>query len=99
VRKRAVQSSTARYGEEKKAEKALDTPAADIAEEIRNRARGKNGALKKYLRKQRKKNIIDEKRLRVDELWKEQQQKNDKKRKEVEADLGPALSRFARREH
>ncbi|GJN73369.1 small subunit (SSU) processome component [Purpureocillium lilacinum] len=88
-----------RSNAQKKAEKDLDTPAADIAEEIRNRARGKNGALKKYLRKQRKKNIIDEKRLRVDELWKEQQQKNDKKRKEVEADLGPALSRFARREH
>ncbi|KAG5983692.1 hypothetical protein E4U55_007441 [Claviceps digitariae] len=81
---------------QKKADKDLDTPAADIAEEIRNRARGKNGALKKYLRKQRKKNIIDEKRMRVDELWNEQQKQKDKKRKEVEADLGPALSRFAR---
>jgi U3 small nucleolar RNA-associated protein 7 len=87
-----------RSDKQRKAEKDLDTPAADIAEEIRNRARGKNGALKKYLRKQRKKNIIDEKRLRVDELWKEQQQKNDKKRKDQEEDLGPALSRFARRE-
>ncbi|POR32957.1 Putative U3 small nucleolar RNA-associated protein 7 [Tolypocladium paradoxum] len=82
---------------QRKAEKDLDTPATDIAEEIRNRARGKNGALKKYLRKQRKKNVIDEKRLRVDELWQEQQQQKEKKRKEVEADLGPALSRFARK--
>ncbi|KAG6006747.1 hypothetical protein E4U21_006732 [Claviceps maximensis] len=85
-----------RSNAQKKADKDLDTPAADIAEEIRNRARGKNGALKKYLRKQRKKNIIDEKRMRVDELWNEQQKQKDKKRKEVEADLGPALSRFAR---
>ncbi|KJZ70382.1 hypothetical protein HIM_10226 [Hirsutella minnesotensis 3608] len=83
---------------QKRSDKDLDTPAADIAEEIRNRARGKNGALKKYLRKQRKKNIIDEKRLRVDELWNEQQKKKDKKRQEVEADLGPALSRFARKD-
>ncbi|KAG5918270.1 hypothetical protein E4U42_006928 [Claviceps africana] len=85
-----------RSNAQKKADRDLDTPAADIAEEIRNRARGKNGALKKYLRKQRKKNIIDEKRMRVDELWNEQQKQKDKKRKEVEADLGPALSRFAR---
>ena len=87
-----------RSEKQRRAEKDLDTPAADIAEEIRNRARGKNGALKKYLRKQRKKNIIDEKRMRVDEIWKEQQQKNDKKRKEVEEDIGPALSRFAKKE-
>ncbi|KAG5941829.1 hypothetical protein E4U53_007339 [Claviceps sorghi] len=85
-----------RSNAQKKADKDLDTPAADIAEEIRNRARGKNGALKKYIRKQRKKNIIDEKRMRVDELWNEQQKQKDKKRKELEADLGPALSRFAR---
>lgn len=83
---------------QRKADRDLDTPAADIAEEIRNRARGKNGALKKYLRKQRKKNVIDEKRMRVDEMWNEQQKLKDKKRQEVEQDLGPALSRFARRD-
>ncbi|KAK4077815.1 uncharacterized protein Triagg1_3509 [Trichoderma aggressivum f. europaeum] len=83
---------------QRKAEKDLDAKPVDVAEEIRNRARGKNGALKKYLRKQRKRNVIDEKRLRVDELWKEQQKKKDKKRKEVEEDLGPALSRFAKKE-
>lgn len=81
---------------QRKADKDLDTPAADIAEEIRNRARGKNGALSKYLRKQRKKNIIDEKRLKIDQVWNEQQKKKDKKKQEVEADLGPALSRFVK---
>lgn len=83
---------------QRKAEKDLDAKPADIAEEIRNRARGKNGALKKYLRKQRKRNVIDEKRMRVDELWKEQQKKSDKKRQEIEEDLGPALSRFAKKD-
>ncbi|CAM1509464.1 Fc.00g032030.m01.CDS01 [Cosmosporella sp. VM-42] len=87
-----------RSDKQRKAEKDLDAGPVDIAEEIRNRARGKNGALKKYLRKQRKKNVIDEKRLRVDELWNEQQKKKEKKRQEVEADLGPALSRFAKKE-
>lgn len=87
-----------RSEKQRKAEKDLDAAPVDIAEDIRNRARGKNGALKKYLRKQRRKNVIDEKRLRVDEIWKEQQQKNEKKRKEVEVDLGPALGRFAKRE-
>ena len=87
-----------RSDKQKRAEKDLDAPALDIDEEIRKRARGKNGALKKYLRKQRKKNIIDEKRLKVDQIWQEQQQKNETKRKEQEEDLGPALSRFAKRE-
>ncbi|KAM3551910.1 hypothetical protein MY1884_007480 [Beauveria asiatica] len=83
---------------QRKADRDLDKPAVDVAEEIRNRARGKNGALKKYLRKQRKKNIIDEKRMRVDEMWNEQQKQKDKRRQEVEQDLGPALARFARKE-
>lgn len=87
-----------RSDKQRKAEKDLDAAPVDLAEEIRNRARGKNGALSKYLRKQRKKNIIDEKRLRVDEIWKERQQQKEKKQQVVEADLGPALSRFARKE-
>lgn len=83
---------------QRKADRDLDTPQTSVEEEIRKRARGKNGALSKYLRKQRKKNIIDEKRMKVDELWKEQQAKREKKKEEVQADLGPALGRFARRE-
>ncbi|CAG9956228.1 unnamed protein product [Clonostachys rosea f. rosea IK726] len=87
-----------RSDKERRAEKDLDAAAPDIEEEIRNRARGKNGALKKYLRKQRRKNIIDEKRLKIDEIWKERQKMNNKKREEQEEDLGPALSRFAQKE-
>jgi U3 small nucleolar RNA-associated protein 7 len=87
-----------RSQKQRQAEKDLDAPAVDIAEEIRNRARGKNSVLKKYLRKQRKKNIIDEKRLKVEELWKEQQEKQGERNKEKQAELGPALARFARKE-
>ncbi|KAK0386931.1 hypothetical protein NLU13_5244 [Sarocladium strictum] len=87
-----------RSEEKRRAEQDLDAGPVDIAEEIRKRARGKNGALSKYLRKQRKKNIIDEKRLKVDQIWEERQQKNKDKREEKQADLGPALARFARKE-
>ena len=87
-----------RSAAQRKAERDLDAAPVDVAEDIRKRARGKNGALNKYLRKQRRKNVIDEKRMHVDEIWNEQQKLKDKKRKEVEQDLGPALSRFAKKE-
>lgn len=83
---------------QRKADRDLDAKPVNADEEIKNRARGRNGALKKYLRKQRKRNVIDEKKLKADEVWNEMQKKNDKKRKEVEANLGPALARFARKE-
>ncbi|TLS24567.1 hypothetical protein PpBr36_08038 [Pyricularia pennisetigena] len=83
---------------QRRAERDLDAPPEDIADEIRNRMRGKNSALKKYLRKQRKKNIIDEKRLKIEELWKEQQEKRDERHKAQQEELGPALARFARKE-
>ncbi|OLN91950.1 putative U3 small nucleolar RNA-associated protein 7 [Colletotrichum chlorophyti] len=87
-----------RSEKQRQAEKDLDSKPLSIEEEIKKRARGKNGALKKYLRKQRKKNIIDEKRVKVDEIWQQQQKLREKRNQEVEADLGPALSRFARKE-
>ncbi|KAI1408152.1 BING4CT-domain-containing protein [Hypoxylon sp. FL1857] len=87
-----------RSEKQRQAEKDLDAKPVDIETEIRNRARGKNSALRRYLRKQRAKNIIDEKRLKVDELWKEQLQEREKKQKEKEVELGPALARFAKKE-
>ncbi|KAI2611488.1 BING4CT-domain-containing protein [Hypoxylon fragiforme] len=87
-----------RSDKQRQAEKDLDAKPVNIETEIRNRARGKNSALRRYLRKQRAKNIIDEKRLKVDELWNEQQQQRDQKEKEKETELGPALARFGKRE-
>lgn len=83
---------------ERRAEQDLDAAPEDVEEQIRHKARGRSGALNKYLRKQRKKNIIDEKRLRVDEIWNELQQKNKKEREEQQEELGPALARFAKKE-
>ncbi|KAI0850213.1 BING4CT-domain-containing protein [Daldinia vernicosa] len=87
-----------RSEQQRQAEKDLDAKPVDIETEIRNRARGKNSALRRYLRKQRGKNIIDEKRLKVEELWKEQLQQRENKQKEKEVELGPALARFARKD-
>lgn len=87
-----------RSEEQRQAERDLDAKPVDIETEIRKKARGKNSTLRRYLRKQRAKNIIDEKRLKVDEIWKEQQQQREQKNKEKAADLGPALARFAKRE-
>ncbi|EFX06341.1 small nucleolar ribonucleoprotein complex [Grosmannia clavigera kw1407] len=83
---------------QRQADRDLDAVPVDIGDEIRNKMRGKNTALKKYIRKQRKKNIIDEKRLKVDEIWKEQQKRKREKLEEAKEDLGPALGRFARKE-
>ncbi|KAK1997634.1 BING4CT domain-containing protein [Colletotrichum falcatum] len=87
-----------RSDKQRQADKDLDAKPLSIEEEIKKRARGKNGALKKYLRKQRKKNIIDDKRMKIDEIWEKQQKEKKRKNQEVEADLGPALSRFARKD-
>ncbi|EMR64569.1 putative small nucleolar ribonucleoprotein complex subunit protein [Eutypa lata UCREL1] len=87
-----------RSEKQRKAEKDLDAKPADIETEIRNKARGKNSALSKYLRKQRKRNVVDEKKLKAEEIWKERQEKTDKRHEEKQANLGPALGRFARKE-
>ncbi|KAK8039714.1 putative UTP7-U3 snoRNP protein [Apiospora rasikravindrae] len=88
-----------RSDQQRREARDLDAKPVDIETDIKNRMRGKNSALRKYLRKQRaKNNIIDEKRLKVDELWKQQQEQNQERRQEKAAELGPALGRFARKE-
>ncbi|KAK9781051.1 putative BING4 C-terminal domain-containing protein [Seiridium cardinale] len=87
-----------RSDQQRQAEKDLDAKPVDLETEIKNKARGKNSALKKYLRKQRSKNVIDEKRMKIDQIWEEQKQRNQEKHQEKVAELGPALGRFARKE-
>lgn len=87
-----------RSDEQRRAERDLDAKPVDVIEEMRNRARGKNGVLKKYLRKQKKKNIIDDKRLKVEEMIKQQQENRAEKHEAKVAQLGPSLARFAKKE-
>jgi U3 small nucleolar RNA-associated protein 7 len=83
--------------EQRKAEQDLDKKPVDPIADIKNRGRGKNSSLRKYLRKKGSKNIVDEKRMRIEELRKSQHEKQKKRLKETEEKLGPALSRFARK--
>ncbi|KFX87818.1 hypothetical protein O988_09272, partial [Pseudogymnoascus sp. VKM F-3808] len=80
--------------EQRKAEKDLDKAPAELLADVKNRGRGKNSSLRKYLRKKGGRNIIDEKKLKIMELRNSQ---SEKKIKEAEQVLGPALGRFAKK--
>ncbi|KAH8899505.1 BING4CT domain-containing protein [Thozetella sp. PMI_491] len=87
-----------RSEKQRQADKDLDAQTVDVAEVIRNKARGRNSALNKYLRKQRKRNVIDEKKLKAEEIWKERQARRLNQHEEQQEELGPALARFAKKE-
>jgi U3 small nucleolar RNA-associated protein 7 len=83
--------------EQRKAEKDLDKKPVDPMADIKNRGRGKNSSLRKYLRKKGSRNIIDERRLKIEELRKSQSERQQKKLKAAEEELGPALGRLVRK--
>ncbi|KAI9804636.1 MAG: Small subunit (SSU) processome component [Piccolia ochrophora] len=83
--------------ETRKEEADLDRKPEDPIEKLKNKGRGRNSALRKYLRKRGSRNVIDENRLRAEELRKEQGLKQKGLLKKREEELGPALSRFARK--
>ena len=64
----------------------------------RNRGRGKNSAVRRFLRKKGGKNIIDEKRVRLEAMRKERAERAGKRLGRETVELGPALGRFARRD-
>ena len=86
-----------RSAEQRAREKDLDTPAVDPLAKLkeRNRARGKNSALRRHLRKKGGRNIIDEKRVRLEEMKRERTDREKDKLKKERVELGPALARFA----
>ena len=61
--------------------------------------RGKNSSLRKYLRKKGSRNIIDERRLKIEELRKSQSERQQKKLKAAEEELGPALGGLRGKPH
>ncbi len=80
----------------RKKEADLDRKPKDPLLALKNRGRGKNSSLRKYLRKKGKKNIIDEDLLRAEAL-RQRQKKITSDRQRKEEDLGPALARFVRK--
>lgn len=83
--------------EQREAEKDLDKKPVNPIEDVKNRGRGKNSSLRKYLRKKGSRNIIDERRLKIEELRKAQSDKQRLRLKATEEQLGPALSRFSKK--
>lgn len=83
--------------EKKRKEKDLDSVPEDPLLKLKDRGYGSNSALRKHLRKKSSKNIIDEKRVRIEEVMKEQKKKNKARFEKDRADYGPALARFARK--
>ncbi|GAB7355695.1 hypothetical protein MBLNU459_g6398t1 [Dothideomycetes sp. NU459] len=77
-------------------EKDLDSKPEDRLAKLKNRGRGKNSSLRRHLRKQGGKNIIDEHKVRIQELRKEQARRNNPAR-QGDVELGPALARFSRK--
>ncbi|KAA6415043.1 MAG: putative UTP7-U3 snoRNP [Lasallia pustulata] len=81
--------------ETRKKEAELDRKPEDPIAGLKNRGRGKNSSLRKYLRKKGSRNIIDERRLKIEALRKEQNMKARSQVHKAEEELGPALARFA----
>jgi U3 small nucleolar RNA-associated protein 7 len=89
--------------QQRQAEKDLDRKTGveaerERVEDLKNRGRGKNSSIRKYIRKKGNKNVVDEHRARVQEMRDEQRKraKEAKEGKKVAA-LGPALARFGRK--
>jgi len=65
---------------------------------LKDKARGKNSAMKRYLRK-RSKNIIDERTLRLEAIRKKEREERERKvNGKEEKKLPPVLSRFEKKD-
>ncbi|KAF3933408.1 hypothetical protein ABW19_dt0208307 [Dactylella cylindrospora] len=63
---------------------------------IKDRQRGKNSTLRRYLRKTGKKNIIDEKRLKLEDMKEKRKRLAQGLAASKREELGPAVARFYR---
>ena len=64
---------------------------------MKDKARGKNTAMKRYLRK-RSKNIIDERKLRMEAIRKKEREEREREASgKAENKLPPVLARFAKK--
>ena len=69
-------------------------PISDEAGVVKNKMRGKNSAMKRHLRRKAK-NVIDERRLKREELLKKEREERERKANGKEASkLPPVLANF-----
>lgn len=88
--------------QQRQQEKDLDRKTGSAAErerveDLKNRGRGKNSSLRKYLRKKGNQNVVDEHKMRVIEMREEQRKRAKEAKEGRKEELGPALARFAGR--
>ena len=69
----------------------------DRIEKQKKRGRGRNSALRRYLRKNGSKNIIDEEKERAREAMKNSLKREKERKEKMKKEYGPALGRFARK--
>ncbi|KAF3121879.1 Small subunit (SSU) processome component [Orbilia oligospora] len=87
-----------RSASEKNGETWQDAEKKKVEEklQLRNRQRGKNSALRRHLRKSGKKNIIDLKRLKLEEMKEKRKRAAQGIAESKREELGPAVARFYR---
>ncbi|KAB8346238.1 hypothetical protein FH972_023283 [Carpinus fangiana] len=83
--------------ETRRKERDLDQKPDDEVAKLKNRGRGRNSSLRKHLRKKGSKNIIDDRKLQIQEMIKQQNNKGKGRLQEKRDEYGPALARFARK--
>ncbi|KAF2666757.1 small nucleolar ribonucleoprotein complex subunit [Microthyrium microscopicum] len=81
----------------KQREKDLDRKPEDKIEQLKNRGRGRNSALRRLQRKRGMKNVIDERKVRIEEMRKKQTTREQDRLAKQQEQFGPALSRFAQK--
>ncbi|KAI4949066.1 hypothetical protein J4E91_005529 [Alternaria rosae] len=69
----------------------------DKVDMLKKRGKGRNSALRRYLRKSGTKNVIDEEKERAREALKNMQKRQIERKERLKKDYGPALERFARK--
>lgn len=83
--------------EQRVKERDLDHKEEDKIAKLKKRGRGRNSALRRYLRKSGSKNVIDEEKERAREIVERRKERNIEKQKQLKKAYGPALERFAKK--
>ncbi|KAF2737526.1 BING4CT-domain-containing protein [Polyplosphaeria fusca] len=81
--------------EQRRKERDLDSKKEDRIERLKKKGRGRNSALKKYLRKSGQRNVIDEEKVRAREALSRMDKREVAKVQKLRREYGPALERFA----
>lgn len=81
--------------EQRRRERDLDAKPEDKIAKLKQRGRGRNSALRRFLRKSGSKNVIDQEKERARDAMERQKKRSIEKREAMKKDYGPALERFA----